>query len=144
MSISALYEQCQEANKNYFITRLNNYFDHFNIREILAPSSNMLMRVHFDGLVQERRHSIANALESRLSYTNPSIWQYILGFGNALHCFHYNYVIMARWRLKSPASSLFTQPFIQEQIKENIQAPRHWPLCGEYTGDQCIPHTNGQ
>ena len=28
----------------------------------------------FDGLVQERRNSIANALELRLSYTNPSIW----------------------------------------------------------------------
>ena len=40
-----------------------------------------------------------------------------------------------RWRLKSPVSRLFTQPFIQTQIKENIKAPRHWPLCGEFTGD---------
>ena len=40
----------------------------------------------------------------------------------------------ARWRLKSPASPLFTQPFIQAQIKENIKALRHWPLCGEFTG----------
>ena len=35
--------------------------------------------IHFtianiDGLVQERRNSIANALELRLSCTNPSIW----------------------------------------------------------------------
>ena len=45
----------------------------------------------------------------------------------------------ARWRLKSPASSLFTQPFIQAQTKENIKAPRHWPLCGEFTGDRRIP-----
>ena len=37
------------------------------------------------------------------------------------------------WRLKSPASRLFTQRFIQTQIKENIKAPRHWPLCGEFT-----------
>ena len=29
---------------------------------------------------------------------------------------------------------LFTQPFIQTQIKENIKAPRHWPLCAEFTG----------
>ena len=28
--------------------------------------------------------------------------------------------LWARWRLKSPASWLFTQPFIQAQIKENI------------------------
>ena len=39
----------------------------------------------------------------------------------------------ARWRLKSPASRLFIQPFIHAQIKENIKAPRHWHLCGEFT-----------
>ena len=45
----------------------------------------------------------------------------------------------AWWRLKSPASRLFTQPFIQVQIKENIKALCHWPLCGEFTGDRWIP-----
>ena len=30
--------------------------------------------IYFDGLVQERRHTIANALELRLSCINPSIW----------------------------------------------------------------------
>ena len=39
-----------------------------------------------------------------------------------------------RWRLKSPASRLFTQSFIQTQIKENIKAPRHRPLFGGFTG----------
>ena len=39
---------------------------------------------------------------------------------------------------------LFTQPFIQAQIKENIKAPRHWPLCGEFTGDRWIFRTKGQ
>ena len=34
-----------------------------------------------------------------------------------------------QWCLKSPASPLFTQLFIQAQIKENIKAPCHWPLC---------------
>ena len=50
----------------------------------------------------------------------------------------------AQWRLKSPGARLFTQPIIQAQIKENIKAPRHWPLCGEFTGDRWIPRTNGQ
>ena len=27
----------------------------------------------------------------------------------------------------------------QAQIKENINALRHWPLCGEFTGDRWIP-----
>ena len=40
----------------------------------------------------------------------------------------------ARRCLKSPASRLFTQPFIQVQIKEHIKAPRHWPLRREFTG----------
>ena len=34
---------------------------------------------------------------------------------------------------------MFTQSFIQTQIKENIKAPRHWPLCGEFTGTGEIP-----
>ena len=42
-------------------------------------------------------------------------------------------------RLKSPASRLFTQPFIQAEIKENIKAPRHWPLCGDFTGTGEFP-----
>ena len=49
-------------------------------------------------------------------------------------------IIGPRWRLKSPASRLFTLV----QIKENIKVPRHWPLCGEFTGDLWIPRSNGQ
>ena len=33
-----------------------------------------------------------------------------------------------RWRLKSPVFRLFAQPFVQAQIKENINVPRHSPL----------------
>ena len=28
--------------------------------------------------------------------------------------------------------------------QRNIKVPRHWPLCGEFTGDRWIPRTNGQ
>ena len=45
---------------------------------------------------------------------------------------------------KSPTLRLFTQPFIQMQIKENIRALRHWPLRGEFTGDRWIPRRKGQ
>ena len=40
----------------------------------------------------------------------------------------------ARWRLKSPASRLFIQAFIQAQIKENIKAPPHWPVNSPHKG----------
>ena len=57
---------------------------------------------------------------------------------------HYNDVIMGAMVSQSPASPLFTQPFIQAQIKENIKAPRQWPLGEEFTGDRLIPRTKGQ
>ena len=44
--------------------------------------------------------------------------------------YHYIDVIITTMASQSPASRLFTQPYIQTQIKENIKAPRHWPLCG--------------
>ena len=36
------------------------------------------------------------------------------------------------------------QQFIQAQMKENMKAPRHWLLLGEFTGDRWIPRTKGQ
>ena len=41
----------------------------------------------------------------------------------------YNDVVMGAMASQSPALRLFTQSFIQAQIKENITALRHWPLC---------------
>ena len=61
-----------------------------------------------------------------------------------LRVVHYSDVIMGTMALKSPVSRLFTQPFIQAQIKENTKAPRHWPLCGEFIGNRWMSHTNGQ
>ena len=40
----------------------------------------------------------------------------------------------ARWRFKSTASQLFSQSFIQAQIKESIKAPLHWSYCMEFSG----------
>ena len=49
---------------------------------------------------------------------------------------HYTAVIM------SAMASLITDvSIVQAQIKENIKAPRHWPLWGEFTGDRWIPCT---
>ena len=35
-----------------------------------------------------------------------------------------------------PQYCLLVYPFVQAQIKENINAPSHWPLWGEFTGDR--------
>ena len=54
--------------------------------------------------------------------------------------FHWGFITVtswrAGWRLKSPASRRFAQPFVQAQIKENIKTQGHWPLWGEFTGDR--------
>ena len=55
---------------------------------------------------------------------------------------HYSDVIMGA--MSSQITGMFAQPFIQAEIKENIKALRHWPLCGEFTSDRWIPHTKGQ
>ena len=39
--------------------------------------------------------------------------------------------------------AIVTQPYIQAQIKENINAPRHYPLLEEFTGDRWIPVQKG-
>ena len=62
-----------------------NYFsEHKILRQISKKYSLVQLilksdtgRFHIDGLVQERRNSIANALELRLSVTNPSIFEYL-------------------------------------------------------------------
>ena len=59
-----------------------------------------------------------------LYHDNVMTWQ---------HFWHYCITmtsLWARWRLKSPASRLFTQPFIQGADQRKIKAPRYWPSWG--------------
>ena len=60
---------------SFGLNELTECFDNYFVwlRKSLKVFLNQL---HIDGLVQERRNSIANALELRLSYTNPSIFSY--------------------------------------------------------------------
>ena len=85
------------------------------------------------------------------SYPNEFSWYRIFADGNfilrlVVKCVSRLHLISntmtSQWprrRFKSPASRLFTQSFIRAQIKENIKAPRHWPLCGEFTGTGEFP-----
>ena len=57
--------------------------------------------------------------------------------------YHYSDVIMSAVASQI-TSVLFTQPFVQAHIKENIKVPPYWPLWGEVTGDRLIPRTKGQ
>ena len=46
----------------------------------------------------------------------------------------------AAWRLKSPASGMFAQSFVQVNIKENNKGLRHWPLWGNPPVTGSSPH----
>ena len=52
----------------------------------------------------------------------------------------YNDVIMSASQITG--LPIVHSTVIQAQIKENIKAPRHWSLRGEFTGDQWISRTN--
>ena len=60
-------------------------------------------------------------------------------------------VIPLQWRHNERDGVSYHQPHecllnrsTKAQIKQNIKAPRHWPLWGEFTSDRLIPHTEGQ
>ena len=38
---------------------------------------------------------------------------------------------------------VYSTVLYKAQIKENIKAPRHWPLWGEFTDDRWIPRIKG-
>ena len=64
---------------------------------------------------------------------------------NTANCkLHYNDVIIVVIASQITNLRLFSQPFIQTQVKGNIKAPRYWPLCGGFPGDRWIPRTYGQ
>ena len=60
-------------------------------------------------------------------------------------CVHYNGVITSA--MASQITSLtivYPSVYSRRRSKENIKAPRHWSLWGEFTGDRWIPRTKGQ
>ena len=63
---------------------------------------------------------------------------------NSIKLNHYSDVITSTMAGQITSLTIVTQPFIQAKIKENIEAPRHWPLLGEFPGDRWIPRTKGR
>ena len=56
---------------------------------------------------------------------------------------HYNDVIMASMASQITSLTIVYSAVIRAQIKENIKAPHHWPLCGEFTGDRWAGNSPG-
>ena len=82
-------------------------------------------------LIQETTASAANDYGSR-RYLSRQLQCWL--FQSDQHC--ENLWLAGFYDVETVPSRLFTQPFIRAQIKVNIKAPRHWPLCGKFTGDR--------
>ena len=69
------------------------------------------------------------------------LWWQSWHYGNSRFSMpmHYSDVIMGAMESQITGARVFTQPFVQGQIKENIKALRHWPSWEEFTGDRWIP-----
>ena len=67
---------------------------------------------------------------------------YFIATGAIIHWFSGTIILQWRYNKRDgvsnhqPAFGSFNQPFVQAQIKENIKAPRHWPLLEEFIGDR--------
>ena len=57
---------------------------------------------------------------------------------------HYNDIIMRAMAYQITGVSIVYSTLGSGLNEKNIKAPRHWPMCGEFTGDRYIPHTKGQ
>ena len=57
---------------------------------------------------------------------------------------HYNDVIMCAMASQITSFTIIYSTVYAGADKKNIKAPRHWPLCEEFTGDRWIPRTKGQ
>ena len=60
------------------------------------------------------------------------------------HQFHYGVVIMDTIASQITSLAIVFSTVYLDIYKKNIKVPRHWPLCGEFTGDRWITRTNGQ
>ena len=56
---------------------------------------------------------------------------------------HDNDVIMGAMASQITSLTIVYSTVYSDADKKNIKAPRHWPLCGEFTGDRWIPRTDG-
>ena len=57
---------------------------------------------------------------------------------------HYCDVIMGATASQITSLTILSSTVYSGADRRKHQTPRHWPLCGEFTGDWWIPRTNGQ
>ena len=54
--------------------------------------------------------------------------------------FQYRWILHLKWQ----TTQLFVEQYVQDNNSENIEAPYHWSLWWEYTGDPGVTLTEAQ
>ena len=127
---------------NCQITSLMCLWMALKIRHPSFHSNCFSQRGHYLVLKWQQRTTIQSCLRPVCYYIKLRISLHYVSlekYAFTHHSILYNITVTsywARWRQRYLTSRLFSQQFIQAQIKENIKAPRHWPLCGEFTADR--------
>ena len=108
---------------------------------LVQPVSKMSSkwRFHFSAI----RYDMTKEYDMILGQDRILSWLYII---LPMTFIHYSDVILSVMAFQITGASI-VYSFVQAQIKENIKAPRHWPLWWEFTGftgDRWIPRTKGQ
>ena len=121
--------------------------------EILESQARVVGRTWSDGGSRGRERSIFWYCGDRLvtTHTTGPLWH---GYGGTIPIssqLKQEKRHPLQWRHNGPDGvsshrriDCLLQPFVQAQINENIKAPRHWLLWGEFTADRWIPLTKGQ
>ena len=139
MKIKNTLRSKDKAEKAYDVLRhIQLHMSQYNKMKICNP-----LRQTYTQLLFKSRFPTTGQTYRR-QVVNPYPTDHCNTFSIALHCTHFGDVIMGAIASQITSLTVVYSTFIQTQIKENIKAPRHWPLCGESTGDRWIPRTNGQ
>ena len=129
---------------------VSNFIPHFTGYVITYPcdqSYTMLVKGTLLGHLQTRgapRHikSLAILLQQRAQAHNKGTPK--LDITGHMWMKHYTDVTMSPMASQITSLGIVYSSVYSGADKKNIKAPRHWPLCGEFTGDRWIPRTKDQ
>ena len=77
-------------------------------------------------------------------YINVQYTRYVTTCSVRVPILSKNLMLFSQWQSQITSLTSVYSTVYSDADKKNIKAPRHWPLCGEFTGDRWIPRTNGQ
>ena len=131
-AIPFMWRHCNDFMKSCFTSRDRACFCYHKLKVSYIFRLAALMNILFEGMLEAGISALHHDMWGCFFHTLVYFWQiYFITVKSQ----------WALWRLKSPASRLFDQLFLQAHIKENIKGPLHWPLWGKFDQSPVVsPH----